>query len=234
MYKILKEKNLCVRCGKEKETESVMCNRCKKTKDKYNKKNEKKVKEYQREYQKQRQKRLLQESKCVVCGKPNNNGKYRCDVCSEIVNRQAYENKRYRIQIGICPSCRRNNIFPGEVSCPECKAYQAEKKIQYRMENRNNVNQKSYVSKKILSDKRKADGICIRCGKRSAAIGRFSCDICLAKRRRKYVYAIPKEREEGKCYMCGMPAIKDKKVCEKHYEHMILMTKKSHSKEVIV
>lgn len=75
-------------------------------------------------------------------------------------------------------------------------------------------------------NKRKAEGVCTKCGKRTAKQGYVKCDICLGKSRKysrrhyaskRYIKngGIPRKEylENGLCYICGQPLDRDGGAC---------------------
>lgn len=85
----------------------------------------------------------------------------------------------------------------------------------------------------VTQQKRFEAGLCTVCGKRKAYGGKQTCWLCaeknrraLEKRRRKagqlpYDMWVDKRKEwveNGRCFLCGAPAMKGQKLCEKHYK----------------
>lgn len=110
---------------------------------------------------------------CILCG-----GKL--DRCSaQYCTKCAEERKKTRnmyISHGVCPICKKNSIFGDEKSCPECRV----KNLMYTRKANVNRKHKSDMAKKIYNE-RKAEGICVKCGKNRSENGRVKCKKCLEK-----------------------------------------------------
>lgn len=129
------------------------------------------------EYRRMLRERRKAESKCTRCGKPvDRNGAY-CSKCREYM----IADKRWYIEHRICPNCRQNPIEGNEKKCPECNAkhslrtYTEAQKARWYMQFRTRQN--------AMYKKNSEIGICTRCGKRKAALGRKKCASCLEKDR---------------------------------------------------
>ena len=101
-------------------------------------------------------------------------------------------NRQYYIDRGRCPCCSgRNRLDEGHKVCPECR-------------------EKNRAHRNALYAKRKAAGLCIRCGE-PVEDGRVECRACRARHKPYQVKANAKLkrkrdrlREEGKCTVCGI------------------------------
>lgn len=87
--------------------------------------------------------------------------------------------------------------------------------------------EKRKAAQRALADKRKAEGICVRCGKRKTDGKHINCAICRAAKaakQREYNRKqgmIPIElRGEGYCTRCYKP-IESGKLCDKCYEYLV-------------
>ena len=118
-----------------------------------------------------------------------------------------------------CRLCKSKDAYTlgGRTYCAEC----AEKLNAKHKENRWALLESE--RQKARYETNKANGICIRCGKREADKGYTMCSICRAKlkikrteeRRKKGIFA---RGEDGYCYRCNKgKAIEGKKLCEKCY-----------------
>ena len=160
---------------------------------------------------------------CQKCGKQIEKGKYYCRECQDKLNKNTREERAFLKSIGICPRCRKNMIFEGENTCPECKAYNTNGATRLREKDRENYNEKQKVLHKKIYDQRKENGLCTRCGKRKADYGYFTCGVCRSKdrKRRRAKYGKPDRQErfnQGLCYFCDNPVKEGYKVCEYHYQ----------------
>ena len=129
---------------------------------------------------------------------------------------------------GRCPKCGGDPVR-GKVFCINCLDRAAEnerkKREKWTEEKRKMRNEQQREYCKKIREERKANGICIECGKRPAGETQ-RCKLCqykINKRKRE------KHRDNGgmtyeeridpqKCYFCGAPAIEGRKTCAKCYE----------------
>lgn len=164
---------------------------------------------------------------CVLCGgeiEEERKGKVFCESCSkkQALNHKG-DYKAYQ-DLGICPICHRERLYPGEKNCTLCLSKRVHPKDEYQ---KYCENQKA--RKRELYAQDKANGMCTRCHKRKAVSGITLCSICRAKRN-NYVYKLryPNKEyninkranwvENGKCYFCGEESKDGYKICERHYE----------------
>lgn len=139
-----------------------------------------------------REKRVAQ-GMCAECGGTLDTDRYTCSRCLERNRKKYRETKRWYVEHGICPICRKENIFGEEESCPECRAKHMNKHSErlrlMTEEEREEYKTKSRERSEECNRKRyrenKEKGICVRCNKRKAQEGRAQCSICLAKERRE-------------------------------------------------
>lgn len=108
-------------------------------------------------------------------------------------NKNNYQRSLYawRKENGICVRCGKTRAVEGGTKCHGClDADRARKRAAYA------VNPKRAVVANIkLSEKRKAAGLCPKCGKHKPQKGRTCCAVCLAKRRA--VYQAERGRKDG-------------------------------------
>ena len=184
------------------------------------------------------QKRLLEKRKanglCIDCGNALDRNGVRCVKCNEKHNEESKEDRKWYIDNGICPRCRKNIIFGTENMCAECSAYAYE----ITMNSRERLGKEHY--NKVHKDWSKRthnemiqNGICTRCRKRKADYGYKTCGICREKIRNynriKYGKPDRKERyKQGLCFFCDSPVKDGYKVCEKHYQ---MNVENSHSQK---
>ena len=95
---------------------------------------------------------------------------------------------RFYKSIGICPVCRKNRLAPGKNQCFDClernRAYSARKRGAMTEEERKAENEKIRVLKRELYARRRAEGVCTRCGKGPLYDGTTLCMECAVKRRK--------------------------------------------------
>lgn len=129
---------------------------------------------------------------------------------------------------GRCPKCGGDPVR-GKALCINCLDREAEKARERRKkwteEKRKMRNEQMRKYIKRVREERKAKGICIECGKRPAG-NTQRCKLCqykINKRKRE------KHRDNGgvtyeeridpqKCYFCGYPVVKGKRVCKRCLE----------------
>ena len=174
------------------------------------------------------QKRLLEKRKinglCIDCGNTLDRDGVRCVKCNAKHNKEINADRKWYIENGICPRCRKNIIFGSENVCPECSAYAYE----ITMNSRERLGKEHYNKVHKEWSKRTHNemiqkGICTRCRKRKADYGYKTCGICRAKIRnyKRIKYGKPDRSErykQGLCYFCDNPIKDGYKVCEKHYK----------------
>lgn len=150
------------------------------------------------------------------------------------------ERREHYLSHGICPHCGRNDLQKGYKRCLECRM----KDREYHKNRSVSAEQraKRAAAKKELAEKRKAAGICVRCGKRSTDSGHTNCVYCRAQKaakQREYNHRngrIPVElRGEGFCSRCFKPS--ESRLCPECYEHLVgqaaLMREKQNNKDHI-
>lgn len=152
---------------------------------------------------------------CVYCGKPLDRQGVLCTACNDKFNKYQKESKEQYISVGICPICRKNEIFNNERSCLECRAKSAIRD-QKRVKEKIAHNRKRY-------NERIEQGKCPRCGKPKEDDGYSWCAECRAKRKkwlnRKEKKNVKAERvSQGLCPNCGSPdLVPGKKLCKDCY-----------------
>lgn len=171
---------------------------------------------------------------CVRCGKPMDRVGANCTECCRKNTESARRSREYYTKIGICPKCKKERIYLNERICPECvekERVAISKYVKNTPERHSESNKKT--TEKVRS-KRKAAGLCVRCGKRKPDSGKTSCGICLAKNREnqrrwrerngKINMDERKERlEKGLCWFCGEPVKEGYRTCEECYQRCVKM-----------
>lgn len=167
--------------------------------------------------------KFIEQGKCGQCGKKNDRENLRlCSECGAKDVKTQIATKKFLLQMGICPVCKRERILGDEKSCPECRAKGAEYKAQIREENREEYNEYMKNYHKQMYEKRKQQGLCTRCGKPLNDKRYTTCGKCRQKntKLRNVSYTDPRKKrvEQGLCYWCGKPQKQGYKVCEEHYQ----------------
>lgn len=151
--------------------------------------------------------------------------------------RNAYARECYHwyLDHGICPKCRRNNLQTGYKRCLECRIKDNESHRGKPMSDERKKYQAEYS--RMLREKRKAAGICTRCGKRKTDGEHAHCAVCRAiKRSEQREYnrkqgMMPIElRGEGYCTRCYKP-IESGKLCAECYEYLVQQAEYMRSKQ---
>ena len=130
-------------------------------------------------------------------------------------NRRVRESYAWYREHGICPRCKTRDAAIGWKRCAECQykmyvyASAPERYEKYRQTELNRY------------ARRRAEGICVTCGKQPAAPGHASCEPCLAKKRyqQRRAYRL-KIRPTELCMRCDQPAVKGYKLCPAHLKQM--------------
>ena len=142
----------------------------------------------------------------------------------------ASELYKFRKQNHICISCGNKPAEDGYVMCLACRMNNRERSLAryYAHRERYLKNQAKPGGQrdkaKELYKKRKAQGICVRCGKRKADAGKSHCRYCLAKKsaraRERYKSARVNSPIRGveRCFFCSKPPIKGYKLCDEHLQ----------------
>jgi hypothetical protein len=130
--------------------------------------------------------------------------------------------------LGICPMCRKKRPAGGHVICLECMSDASEKNRRRRErltpEQRHAESLRAVEYKRQRKERRKAEGLCVECGKHPPKEGRIRCGICLHKHseRMKLYHRSKgcKPRElllaHDVCYICGGEPLPGKRVCAEH------------------
>ena len=139
------------------------------------------------------------------------------------------ERRKWYLSHGICPHCGRNDLQKGYKRCLECRMKDNEAHRNKPISEERKAYQREYQREynKMLREKRKAAGICTRCGKRKVDGEHSTCAVCRAKKaaeQREYNRKqgmMPIElRGEGYCTRCYKP-IESGKLCTECYEYLV-------------
>lgn len=142
--------------------------------------------------------------------------------------------------IGRCPACKRNKSAPNHVICLQCMSDVSERNRRRREkltpEQQKAESKRAVENKRKRKERRKAEGVCVECGKRPPKEGRIRCEICLRKHRERmrdyYRRKGHKPRvlfyDHDKCWICGDESLPDKRVCAKHMTMCVDNLSKAH------
>lgn len=169
---------------------------------------------------------------CIRCGKAKAiEGKTRCKECTDRDNARRKKNREYCSDNGICTRCGINKAEPHKKICYECLGKERD---YYHARGRSEEQQKRNTESKRRAVQHLKDmGLCIRCGKRTPADGRFECPTCLAKKkrfrdRRRKNYAKYEWVGVGLCAICGdSNLVEGKKLCQKCYDRQLVNISKA-------
>lgn len=144
--------------------------------------------------------------------------------------------------LGICPMCRKKKPALDHVICLECMSDASEKNRKRRerltAEQRHAESQRAVEYKRQRRERRKAEGVCVECGKRPPKEGRIRCAVCLHKhseRMKRYHRAKGCKPHElllahDVCYICGGVPLPGKRLCAVHYDIAIANLNKAFQK----
>lgn len=163
---------------------------------------------------------------CPRCGKLLDRDGHYCSSCTEKYRIYHKENRDFFRENHLCTECGKNKVPDGERICPECRVKRISWKKPLTGDQRERYGSRFKAQQRMLYHERSKNGICTRCGKRKAAIGKKKCAICLEKdaeqHRKKYLNKT-NEREIRKlnhlCYFCGKEIdVERKNICNDCYE----------------
>ena len=174
---------------------------------------------------------------CPRCGKILDRKGHYCSECLDKVNQYHRENMAFYREHGICPVCGKEKLFGDEKQCISCREKAYAKKKPLTEEQKERYGKHFKEQQKSLYRERVENGVCTRCGKYKAEIGKKKCRICLDKdaemhRKRRYGVKNIKEyrKENHLCYYCGKEI--DRKtgnLCQMCWEKCVENGKKSSS-----
>ena len=111
---------------------------------------------------------------------------------------KAYE---YYKKIGICPHCRQYKPAEGKVYCPNCLDEQATlqmiRRAKISEEEKQADRAKQRENAKIRYKERKAQGICVECGKRRARKNRTKCAMCADKDTERVIHKYWRNKDDN-------------------------------------
>lgn len=216
-YDYRRANGLCVDCGKPAIEGKARCLVC-------DKKASANCETYRKEHREERRlkkrelyKYRIEHGLCGECGKPNSNGKAKCDECLQKANERSKRRRGYLKSIGRCPQCGAK-VAPGWVYCPVCRL----KNVEYEenaddetKERRRNSRKKSDASRR---ERYGNEGRCKKCGREKEDDGYLSCEFCRAKAISRYVenHTPSMKKENGICLWCDKPAVDGHCYCEEH------------------
>ena len=129
----------------------------------------------------------------------------------------------------ICVRCGKRDAFYNKTKCPECIEKAQKRDREHYAENREKILQRKKKRSKPLYARRKAEGLCVKCGRKKAIKGIY-CLECYVKERKREIERTEKRKrenggyireiwkEKGLCIQCGEPTLPGKRLCQKHYE----------------
>lgn len=129
----------------------------------------------------------------------------------------------------ICVKCGQRDAFRNKTMCPECLEKEQKKGRKRYAENREQILQRKKKRNKALYARKKAEGLCVKCGQKKATKGVY-CLECYVKERKREIEKTEKRKrenggyireiwkEKGLCAQCGEPTLPGKRLCQKHYE----------------
>lgn len=137
---------------------------------------------------------------------------------------------------GICVRCHHEKSIKGKTLCPECADKVSDENRKRYSANKEKVKENNRKQHKALYERRKIDGVCVRCGKRLPKDGMFSCTQCLIKQAKYKAEAFERKGgihrwlaiDLGLCSVCCKePKMKEKKVCKQCYDHICEAAKRT-------
>lgn len=150
-------------------------------------------------------------------------------------SQKAKERREWYLAHGICPHCGQNELQKGYKLCLECRMKDLER--HKSKPTSDEQRQKQAAAIKALIEKRKAEGVCVRCGKRKTDGKHTKCAICRAQKaakQREYNRKngrMPVElRGEGYCVRCYKP-IGSGRICPECYEYLVKQAAYMRSKQ---
>lgn len=176
-------------------------------------------------------KRRKESGLCPRCGAELDREGYYCSKCLEKVRIYRRENNDFYRKNHLCTECGKYRVPDSQRICPECLA----KRDKYRkpLTEKNKSKMRKYNHEQYNS--RSESGICTRCGKRKAAVGRKKCEMCLAKNAEQKRLSRNQQKMSKKdykpqnhlCLWCGKPVQKGKKLCKEHQAQAVANGKKA-------
>lgn len=132
---------------------------------------------------------MYREGQCRRCGKQVLGRRRSCRTCRQVHKTKRDLLRKFRLLHGLCPDCGKEPPEPGKNRCLACTC-----------DNR--------ISARVLTERKKARGICIRAGCRAKATsGRSMCLRCLRKNSAttRLYHVGPTHRLHWRCIRYGIP-----------------------------
>ncbi len=138
----------------------------------------------------------------------------------------------------ICVCCGQRDAFHNKTMCPECLEKCNKRASKRYAKDKEQILQRKRKRDKALYARRKAEGLCVKCGHKKATKGVF-CLECYVKERKREIERTEKRKrenggsireiwkEKGLCAQCGEPRIPGKRLCQKHYDIAIKNVQKA-------
>ena len=138
----------------------------------------------------------------------------------------AKERREWYKAHGICYKCGTADALKGKTLCADCADRQADYAAKNYWANKAEHLAKRHERQKKRSAERKAQGLCVVCGKREAQKGRTRCAICAEKDRRKQlkhsrkIGRIPYDLRVSPdvCYICLGEPMEGSRLCADCYK----------------
>ena len=152
-----------------------------------------------------------------------------CSVCLKKHDQYKRDNRAFLRENNICTVCGKIHVPGTERICPECRAKNESIRKPLTDEQKERYKKRFKEQQKKQYEERIQNGMCTRCGKRSAINGRKKCGICLSKnaeihrKRNMNKINVREYREKNHlCYYCGKPLENETgKICKKCYDRCV-------------
>ena len=144
---------------------------------------------YERETARIRAEQRLESGLCIMCGREWTGRWKTCEACRAKIARSGKKHwAAIRAQVeqtGICYKCGKKPVRKGQLMCPSCAFFEAERKVAYRA---------------ARKQKAKELGLCVMCMKASPRPGKTLCMTCMlheAERKSKAYWAKKEAKAEA-------------------------------------
>lgn len=126
--------------------------------------------------QKEKSAYRISQGLCPRCGKENTSGKYVCDSCRDYFK----EYRKLFLRYGVCPECKKNQLFGDERTCPECRARKIQSNAEWKIKNPEKAKIQHNKANDKYKAKMRAQGLCI-CGRKRGDARYLYCERCRLK-----------------------------------------------------
>ena len=130
---------------------------------------------------------------------------------------------------GICVNCKTNKAVRGQTRCPDCREMQRDAGRKRYQKKQPEIRAYYKDWNKSKYEQRKADGVCVRCGKKPPQAGKLSCTRCLIKQSQYKQNSFQRKggtprwlaMDLGLCAVCcKRPTFGRYKLCKVCYDHI--------------